>query len=115
MTKLINTIIWNNGAASATTESIYLGPGYTNVAFKVNYCDISGGSPVSGTDNIDINPQFTSATDFHLKTGTPSIVYEGGTMEAAPSCDYDGNPRPNPLHVDPTKCSIGAYEFNSTI
>jgi len=102
MTKLINTIIWNNGAASATTESIYLGPGYTNVAFKVDYCDISGGSPVSGTGNVDTDPVFISDTDFHL-SGSPISVTEGATTEAAPSCDYDGVTRTPPY-------SMGAYE-----
>jgi len=101
-TRLINTIIWNNGAATATTESIFLYPGYSHIPFKVNYCDISGGSPVSGEGNVDTDPVFISDTDFHL-SGSPVSVTEGATTEAAPSCDYDGVTRTPPY-------SMGAYE-----
>jgi hypothetical protein len=101
-TKLINTIIWNNGAASATTESIYLDPVYAPGAFKVNYCDISGSLPVSGTGNLDVDPLFTSTTDFHVG----ETALDTATTEGAPAVDYSGTTRSVPF-------TIGAYEHTS--
>lgn len=63
------------------------------------YCDIQGG--YVGTGNIDADPLFVSATDLHLRPGSP--CFGAGTADGAPATDADGRTRANPP-------SIGAYE-----
>jgi len=101
-TKVINCIIYGNDAStddeidSATTP-------------EVTYSDVKGG--YAGTGNANADPRFISITDFHFNYNALGVVFNGGTMEAAPSVDYDGNIRPDSLRPDPNQCSMGAYEF----
>lgn len=100
-----NCIVWGNNTVSpvATSEISLTG-------VSVSYSDVRGGFG-SGTGNINIDPQFVSISDFHLTPSTTTDVTQGGTMEGAPSCDFDGKARPSPLHsVPPGNCSMGAYE-----
>lgn len=66
----------------------------------VSFCDIQGG--YAGTGNINADPLFVSATDFHLQPGSPCL--EAGTASGASTMTIDGKARPNPP-------SIGAYEM----
>lgn len=98
---IVNCIIYGNTAAAASNE-VWLNPGL--LGFSVTYSDIRGG--YTGTGNVDEDPVFNNpANNFHLTSfiTTPSDVYEGGTKEGAPVCDYDGNTRTQPY-------SMGAYE-----
>ena len=89
---LVNNVIY--GDAGNEIESNY---GSTSSTF---HCDIQGGYP--GTNNINADPKFVSATDFHLKADSPCLG--AGTHTGAPEADKDGNTRPSPP-------SIGAYEY----
>ena len=93
---LVNCIIYGNTATVASNE-VWLNSG----AISVTYSNIKDG--YTGTGNTGDDPLFTSVTDFHLSDITPSTVYGGATLEAMPSCDYDGNDRTDPY-------SMGAYE-----
>jgi hypothetical protein len=97
--KIVNCILWGNTAV--TFAEIYPASGA-----DVTYSNVKGG--YTGTGNVDIDPKFASVSDLHLSDSSPSSVYAGGTLEAAPSCDYDGNIRPHTAHPD--NCSMGAYE-----
>jgi hypothetical protein len=104
-----NSIIWstnglpafgNNGSVTYAYNSIY-----------------SGTSPVTGADNLTIDPQFDSAT---LKLANTSPAIGAGTQTYIPSpmlpypvytvptTDYFGNSRPSPSGTNP---DIGAYEY----
>jgi hypothetical protein len=93
-TLLANDILTGN--LSAAGSEIVQSGGMTNVT----YCDIQGGYP--GTANINADPLFVSATDFHLQPGSPCL--DAGTAVGAPTTTIDGQTRPNPP-------SIGAYEL----
>lgn len=61
-------------------------------------------SGVSGAKaNLSVDPQYTSASDLHLQSG--SACLDRGTADGAPSSDYDMVPRPRGAGYD-----IGAYE-----
>jgi predicted outer membrane repeat protein len=52
----------------------------------LTYSDVEGGYP--GTGNIDADPAFVSAGDFHLQQGSPCI--DAGSDSAGPTLDFDG-------------------------
>jgi len=88
-----NCIIWDNTAPESTNYSDSI------ISYSCSY-------PLpSGTGNISNNPQFISATDFHLQATSP--CRDAGTNAYAPMpWDLDGNPRIIDGTVD-----MGAYEF----
>ncbi len=60
----------------------------------------------AGSHDINLDPQFTNATeyDFHLKEASPAI--DTGSFDSAPSIDFDGIPRPQGESID-----MGAFEY----
>jgi parallel beta-helix repeat protein len=94
-----NCIFWSNSA-----EPI-VGDGGTVV-----YSLVQGGRP--GKGNIDADPLFVGAGDYHLAPGSPCI--DAGTNSPAgglPSTDLDGDPRIVDGNGNGTKIvDMGAYE-----
>ena len=88
-----NCIVWDNSASASNNfyRSI--------ISYSCSY-------PLpSGVGNISNNPQFISASDFHLQMTSPCI--DAGTNAFAPMpWDLDGNPRIIDGTVD-----MGCYEF----
>jgi len=97
--KVINSIIWGNS------------PDQINGSIIAHYNDIQGGW--SGIGNINVDPLFADSLLFELSEFSPCVgagidsVQISGNWYNAPSFDYDGDLRPNPIdeYVD-----IGAQE-----
>jgi len=108
--------MYNNDSSPTITNCIFWGdtapadPEISNAGTSsptVTYSDVwqaSGTYP--GTGNINSDPTFVAAGDFHLQLGSPCI--DAGTATGAPSDDIDGNPRPLGFEFD-----MGAYEYNN--
>ncbi len=88
---LTNDILWGDGNGEIVD--------YGN-AVTASYSDVQGG--MVGTGNINVDPLFHSATDFHLQATSPCL--SAGTASGAPATDKDGT-------VRPASPSIGAYEL----
>ena len=79
----------------------------------VTYCNVQGGWV--GEGNIDADPQFAFAADFHLVPGSPCI--DAGVNDPSgglPAEDLDGNERL--LDGDGNTSAVvdmGAFEFNA--
>jgi len=99
---VVNCILWGDG----TEVSVSSG------AAVVTYCDVQGG--YAGTANINVNPRFALAGDFHLMSGSPCIDAGTNTPTGGlPAEDADGTPRPldGNGHAQ-VVADMGAYEFN---
>ncbi|MDY6857447.1 MAG: right-handed parallel beta-helix repeat-containing protein [Thermodesulfobacteriota bacterium] len=81
----INCVFWGDTAAGVPNE-INL-PGGT---VDITYSDIQGG--YAGVGNIDEDPLFVGAGDYHLTMNSGCI--DSGTASSAPSDDIDGDARP---------------------
>jgi hypothetical protein len=88
--RLSRATFWGN----ATNAFLGSGPSMT----------YDGATAPPGTDVTVADPKFVSATDLHLRAGSPCIDSGGAT--GAPDHDLDGNPRPLGSAVD-----RGAYEL----
>jgi len=89
---LLNSICWGNGGKEFV---------FTGGAIAASYSDIQGS--YAGTGNINADPVFKGASDFHLTPVSP--CREKGSLAGAPLDDVDGEPRPQGNNVD-----IGADE-----
>jgi hypothetical protein len=87
-----NSIIWGNNSGIG-------GPA------TVSYSDVQGSGVYAGTGNINADPLFASATDFHIGAGSSAI--NTGTNTGAPAADIEGSTRPLTV-ADPA--DMGAYE-----
>lgn len=106
-----NSILWAN-KQGASYNQIYLMSGSS---VNITFSDIQGGW--AGTGNISSNPLFadpqdassapTTAGDYHLQVGSPSI--DTGTSTGAPPADIDGDTRPQGTGYD-----MGSDEVIST-
>jgi len=91
---VINNIMWDNHAANGA--GIY--PSSLN---KVRYSNVQGG--YTGEGNKNSNPFFTDTLLYNLSDSSHCVgwgidsVQITGTWYHAPSLDYDGDPRPNPI------------------
>lgn len=101
--KAINNTIANNGKGAITGSGISNSIARNNIIF--NNAISAGG--YTQDHNLTTDPGFVSATDFHLKAGSPAI--DAGANDGAPTTDFAGAARPVGSAVD-----IGAYEFGAT-
>ena len=113
-----NCILWGNEAPKG--PELYLA-GDSNAL--VNYTDVQGGQADVyiepggtldwGPGNIDLDPLFALATDYHLLPGSPCI--DAGTNDPCgglPATDRDGVPRPLDGDGDANAVAdMGAYEY----
>lgn len=102
---ITNCILWDN-----TPDEIHRDGG----SLQLSFCDVQGGWPWPGQGNIDTNPRFAFATDFHLTSDSPCI--DAGDPNHAPEpneTDIDGNPRVLDGDGDANVIvDMGAYEYN---
>ncbi|MEO7423940.1 MAG: Ig-like domain-containing protein, partial [Fibrobacteria bacterium] len=100
-----NCIFW---AATQSNVCLSVGTG----TFNLSHTILQGGNEeglsssatagtVDGTTIYDLDPLYTSATNLHLKTGSPAI--NKGLGSAATATDLEGRAR--------STADIGAYEF----
>jgi len=116
-----NCIFWGNNKDQIALVT------YNNVGstLDINYCDVQDGIDSVNVDslctlnwdigNIDSDPFFVNAGngDYHLQDNSPCIgagidsIQIGGIWHYCPTCDCEGNTRPNPPGSMP---DMGAYE-----
>lgn len=103
--------ITNNIIASNTQYGIYVVSGNPinryNDLWKNTSGDYFGTS--GGTGSLYTDPQFVSATDFHLQCSSPVIDAGDNFAPGIPLTDKDGNPR-----IIDKKVDMGAYEIRCT-
>ena len=81
----------------------------------MSYSCVQGG--YAGTGNINSDPLFVGAGDFHLQAGSPCIDAADG--DAAPAADIEGNPRWDDTGMDdigigtPPYADMGAHEYRA--
>jgi hypothetical protein len=93
---VVNAILWGNG------QAISLDPLST---VTVTYSDVEGGW--SGQGNLDADPSFQAAGDYHLGYGSPAI---NAGHEQGVAVDLDGQPRPVGSAPD-----MGAFELQPLV
>ena len=101
---LSNNILWDN-----TTDDVYI---VSPTIFVDNDYAATVGLPASGSfGNVNVDPQFSSTTDFHLLPTSP-LLGQGNLTPSGnlPTIDIEGNPRSYNGFVD-----IGAYERGDLI
>jgi hypothetical protein len=98
---ITSSIVWSNQTGTEVSSS-------TASQLKVSYSDIRGG--YSGTGNINVDPEFVSASDFHLLLSSPCIAV--ATLTGSPVDDVEGSPRPMPSGNNP---DMGAYEMDESV
>ena len=100
----LNNILWDNTANNG--REVYVG-GATGA---IHYCDVQGG--YTGLLNLDEEPKFADNA-FHLSDSSLCIgagidsIQIGDIWYRAPSSDFFGLPRPNPVGSSP---DMGACE-----
>ena len=116
--ELTNCIFWSNSAPNGNELAVT-----NNGVLDVSYCDVQGGSAGvfvdSGTlnwlaGNIEDDPNFAFADDYHLTANSPCI--DAGTNSPTgglPATDLDGTPRPLDGDGDMVAdADMGVYEFD---
>ena len=98
---ITNSIVWDNNSGLEIDDT-----GAVNVT--TTFSDFRGGW--TGTGNINSDPMFVSATDFHLLPGSPCI--NAGTLSGAPVTDLENNTRPMAAGTNP---DLGCYEYNQPL
>lgn len=96
--RVSNTVIW--GSKYPILLDLQATPPST---VTITHSDVQGGWP--GKSNLNVDPAFCGAEDFHLRPDSPLV--DAGEDEGV-TTDLDGNPRP--LWGAP---DIGAYEAQS--
>lgn len=110
-----NNIIWNNTASDGDDiylyDNSYLNYFYVyNNDFSVLSTDFSGGGSYLYEDlNVNVDPLFVSASDFHLQGSSPVIDAGDSLAPSIPEIDLDENARVYGGAVD-----MGAYEYGSS-
>ncbi len=111
VSSIYNNILWNNSASDG--DDIYLDDGgypnsfdlYNN-DYSVLSTDFTGESTLDKDLNLNVDPDFVSATDYRLEAGSPVIDMGDLDAPSLPSTDLDGNARVYGDNVD-----MGAYEY----
>lgn len=98
----VNCILWANG--SSTFSGLF----QTAVVADISFSDTDVTGISSGSNNINLAPQFRGNGNYHLASSSPCI--DAGTTNGAPPADLDGVPRPYGAGID-----IGAYEWSPTV
>lgn len=119
---MVNNNVWGN-TADVTGGDIRLGDGAAdtaNLSFN-NYADLTrnGAGTLNETDNVNVAPQFVSASDpdpakwdLHLAETSPLVDAGDSTGLPVDAVDIDGDPRLVDGNVDGTAAvDIGADEF----
>lgn len=97
-----NNIFWNNSGYDLDTAAVLVD---NDVSSEQSTID-----PTS-SGNVDVDPQFSSSTDFHLAPTSPLL--NQGTLTPTgglPTIDIEGNPREYLNKVD-----MGAYQHGNEI
>ena len=81
-----NCIFWGNASNTPGTVIADSPPGATTVTYSI----VEGSYP--GTGNMDVDPMFTSPTDFHLTPCSPALG-KGNNAANTTTEDLDGNTR----------------------
>ncbi len=85
-----SNLVWGNSGGPASGG-----------ACSWHHSDIEGGA--TGTGNLDVNPLFAGASDYHLMAGSPCV--DAGDPATSNDIDVNGELRPQGAHAD-----IGADE-----
>jgi hypothetical protein len=104
-----STFVNNNIAWGNSNSDLYVF--HSPVLVNNDYASIHGTVDASSTGNVNVDPQFVSASDFHLSPTSP--VLGVGTLTPAgglPTIDIEGLPRSYNGFVD-----MGAYERGDKI
>jgi len=101
----VNTIIWDN--PGMYSDDLFLDLGATA---DINYCDMPMPSGGTGSNNINVNPEFVNAGawDFHLSEDSPCIDEGVAYFEAGGEILIDLDPE-DYFGIAP---DIGAFEFS---
>ncbi|MCA9074874.1 MAG: FG-GAP repeat protein [Planctomycetaceae bacterium] len=109
---ILNNIIAGNGtgieADGAHTPTVGV-VGFNNVFdnaggnwinYPVSFGDLTGtgptGLPADAENNVSVDPQFVSASNYHLQGISPMINAGNSTNSLIPATDFDGDTRKNP-------------------
>jgi len=114
-TTMTNCLLWGDQATQGP-EIAVVSSMYASSVWGVDYCDIAGGQAAAhieprctltwGTGNIDQDPMFVAAGDYHLLPGSPCIdAGDPSYVPGADEKDLDGNNRVINGRID-----MGAYE-----
>jgi hypothetical protein len=82
-----NSILWGNSPSQVNTKS---------AVPSITYSDVQGGH--AGTGNINADPMFLAAGDYHIFLASPCV--DVATPTGAPADDIDGDPRPQGAGYD---------------
>ncbi len=107
-----NNIFWGN---SGGDDLVVLNGGGGGVLLILNdYSTLGDTPPPVANGNVNVDPQFVSASDFHLAASSPLLAL-GATAPAGGllSMDLDGNPRTYNAMTDTV--DLGAYEHGDEI
>jgi hypothetical protein len=114
-----NIVLAITGQVAVTCNSIYssISPVFSyNDAFSSsgqNWSSICDTTSQPG--NISTDPQFLSATDFHLQWASPAVDAGNNSAPSLPATDFDGNPRVVDGNADGLAVvDLGAYELSPT-
>ena len=107
-----NNIFWSNSGGDDLVVNIGGGGG---ALLMLNDYDTLGDTPPPvANGNMNVDPQFVSASDFHLAASSPLLAQ--GTpapIGGLPSMDIEGNPRTYNALTDTV--DMGAYEHGDAI
>ncbi len=104
---ITNCILWGNTKDQRAGSEIFIGTERFPSSLTVSYSDVQGGEAAAYVEagcaliwqegNIDHNPRFAGAGDYHLIEGSPCI--DAGT-DAGVYTDIDGDVRPQGDGID---------------
>ncbi|MBL7798338.1 MAG: right-handed parallel beta-helix repeat-containing protein, partial [Saprospiraceae bacterium] len=100
---LKNCILWGDG------PSVYNPSGTVNISYSIVK---QPAGVYSGTGNLNADPLFVGATDFHLQACSPAI--DAGADAGAPADDLDGNTRVDAI-TGGNITDMGAYEYQTVL
>jgi hypothetical protein len=109
--KVYNNIVWGNTPNDIHLAFTFYGTaeGYNN---NYSLMDGDGEEWTLSAGNIDADPFFMGARDFHLNKGSPCIDKGANMADALPAVDLDGNSRKRDGDGDRIAVvDMGSYEY----